>query len=59
MDKNLEKIEVELESVRAIERTSTRVPKTTIERACVRTHKKEIDHRAIDHSLTAIERTCA
>ena len=66
MDKNLDKIEVELESVRAIERrriaierTSARAPKTRIERTCVRMHKKEIDHRSIDRSPIAIERTCA
>ena len=61
MDKNLEKLEVELESVKVIERrnpvierTSTRAPKTRIERTCVRVHKKEIDRNP-----TVIERTYA
>ena len=43
----------------AIERTSARAPKTRIERTCVSTQKKEIDHRTIDRSPTVIERTCA
>jgi hypothetical protein len=67
MDENLEKkIKKELEFVRAIERrilaierTSARVPKERIERTCIRTQKKEIDHSAIDRSLIAIERTYA
>ena len=69
MDKNLEKLEEDQERVEvcegnreqilAIKRTSAQTPKKRIERACVRAQKNEIDHRAIDHSPTAIERTCA
>ena len=69
MDKNLEKRgkrSKEMEYVRAIERrrlaiecTSARAPKKRIERTCVRAQKKEIDHKAIDRSPMAIERTCA
>ena len=62
MDKNLKKLgkrSKEMESVRAIERTSTRAAKKRIERICDRTQKKEIDHNAIDHRPIAIERTYA
>ena len=62
MDKNLKKlgkISKEMESVRAIERTSARAPKKRIERTCDHMQKKEIDHSAIDRRPTAIEHTYA
>jgi hypothetical protein len=57
MDGNLEKLEENQEGVGVC--TGDRAPKKRIERTCVRAQKKEIDHKAIDRSPTAIDRTSA